>query len=129
MVRDRDAGALVVEDELLRARHRHELRCALARALALEQVGRWRRDDVPDRGTTSAPIICGVCQAIEGPRLGERHRLLLVEPRTGDDVVDARERALAPRMLDATARVFTEPRDEAEAEAELPDPSTEEKAP
>src|SRR5258708_19962500 len=107
MTRDRRAGALVVEHELLGTGHSTETRSRFLDVGPVEESFGPRNEHVPDR--FAAPARKG----IQRPRLRERHRLLAIEPRAPHDVCDV---CVGLRGLDAPPRVLAETIHEAKAE-------------
>src|SRR5580704_6697999 len=99
MIRDRYAGSLVVEAELLGTGHRAETGPHLLGVRLFEDFFGPRNEHVPDR--LAAPARKG----IQRPRFRERHRFLAIEPRAHDDVRDVR---VGLRGLDALPRVLAE---------------------
>ena len=108
VVPDGHPGGLVVEHQLLGARHRREHRSLFAEVDAGQQIVLARRARLPKRFSPSEP------EARERPRPRQGALRTPVEPRPGDEVLDARERPRAARALDAPPRLFAEPADEPE---------------
>ncbi len=96
------AGRPVVERELLGVRHRGKLRHRVAELDSGQQVLFARCAHLPHR------LPPPEAESGQRPRLRQHFDVALVEPRPRGQVFDPRERAIAPRLLDAPPSLFAQ---------------------